>query len=364
MNASKAVRADAEKDQIKQLLALHEAALASMSHGLSMVDAQQRLVLFNKRFIEMYDLAPEVVRSGMPWAELIAHSAARGNFPLEQLEKIKRRRAAMMARGQPFRLMRQMSRGRTFAMDYRPLPGGGWVTLVEDVTERQRQQYDMRVKFERFDQAISHMSHGLCAVDADHRIVLFNARFLEMYGLTEEVVRVGVLMRDIIEHAARQGFFRHATAEEVWAKRTAKMRPGKPFQTPLNLRNGRTFILHYHPMADGGWVTLCEDVTERHRMERELHQQYERFDQAVNHMSHGLAMFGPDERLIVCNAQYLKMYGLDPAVAKPGVSSRDLIALWVESLDGPGMTADALYEKRKRGAAGGGLSTMRLNLKD
>ena len=48
----------------------------------------------------------------------------------------------MMARGQPFRLLRQMSRGRTFAMDYRPLAGGGWVTLVEDVTERQRKEYD------------------------------------------------------------------------------------------------------------------------------------------------------------------------------------------------------------------------------
>ena len=48
----------------------------------------------------------------------------------------------------------------------------------------------------------------------------------------------------------------------------------------------------------------------------------QRFDQAINHMSHGLSMFGPDERLIVCNAQYLKIYGLDPAIAKPGISSR------------------------------------------
>ena len=50
-------------------------------------------------------------------------------------------------------------------------------------------------------------------------------------------------------------------------------------------------------------MTLCEDVTERHRMERELRLQYERFDQAVKHMSHGLCMFGPDERLIVCNTR-------------------------------------------------------------
>ena len=94
------------------------------------------------------------------------------------------------------------------------------------------------------------------------------------------------------------------------------MKPGKPYQQALNLRSGRNYVLHYHPMSDGGWVTLCEDVTERHRMERELRLQYERFDQAVNHMSHGLCMFGPDERLIVCNAQHLKMYGLDPAVIK------------------------------------------------
>ena len=365
MDASKAVQAGcSEAEQLKQLLALHEAALATMSHGLSMVDAEQRLLLFNQRFVEMYDLDPEVVRTGMPFVELIAHSAARGNFPVTQLEDIKRRRLQMMARGKPFRLLRQMSRGRTFAMDYRPLPNGGWVTLVEDVTERQRQQYDMRVKFERFDQAISHMSHGLCAVDADHRIVLFNQQFLDMFALSSDVVHVGVSMRTVIEHAAERGYYYHGDPERVWKRRLEKMAPRKPYQQRMSLRNTRDYILHYHPMADGGWVTLCEDVTERYRMERELRLQYERFDQAVNHMSHGLTMFGPEERLIVCNAQYIKMYGLDPAVAKPGISSRELLALWVDSLDEPGMTADSLYEKRKQASAGGMPSIMRLHLKD
>ena len=126
MNASTAAQADrADAGQLKELLALHEAALTSMSHGLSMVDAEQRLVLFNNRFLEMYDLSPEVARVGMPMADLIRHSAERGNFPLEQLEDIKRRRMEMMAGGKPFRLLRQMSRGRTFAMDYRPQTAAG-----------------------------------------------------------------------------------------------------------------------------------------------------------------------------------------------------------------------------------------------
>ena len=56
--------------------------------------------------------------------------------------------------------------------------------------------------------------------------------------------------------------------------------------------------------------------------------QYARFDQAVNHMSHGLCMFGPDERLIVCNARYIEMYGLDPAKVRPGIAHREVLEHW------------------------------------
>ncbi|HWP14943.1 MAG TPA: PAS-domain containing protein [Xanthobacteraceae bacterium] len=363
MNACDAAQAD-QADQLKQLLALHEAALSSMSHGLSMVDAEQRLVLYNKRFLEMFDLSAEVARIGMPMAELIAHSAARGNFPAAQIELVKRRRADMMARGLPFRLLRQMSRGRTFAMDYRPIAGGGWVTLVEDITERQRKDYAMRVQFERFEQAMNHMSHALCAVDAEHRIVLFNPRFLEMFGLAEDVVGVGVSMRDIIEHSAQRGYYRRATAEQVWQRRLEMMKPGKPFQTPLNLRNGRNYILHYHPMSDGGWVTLCEDVTERTRMERELHLQYERFDQAVNHMSHGLCMFGPDDRLIVCNARYIEMYGLDAGTIHPGITHREVIEHWASGGHDPGIPIEEFVARRKAVVAAKRISTAHLRLRD
>ena len=45
---------------------------------------------------------------------------------------------------------------------------------------------------------------------------------------------------------------------------------------------------------------------------------------AVNNMSHGLSMFDPSARLLVCNTQYLSMYGLSSAIVKPGCSLRDI----------------------------------------
>ncbi len=364
MNASSTVQAGCEASRLEELLTLHEAALDSMACGLCVVDAAQRVVLFNARFVELYNLAPEQVRLGMPFRELLDHSAARGNLLPSQVDEHYRKRLAMMEPGQPFRLMRQMSDGRSFALSYRPVAGAGWITLVEDVTERQRKEFDLRLQFERYDQAVNHMSHGLCVVDADHRIVLFNRLFLEMYDLSPDFVRVGLWMRDLVEDAAARGYFPNATAERIWQRRLEKMAPRKPFQQHQHLRNGRECILHYHPTADGGWVTLCEDLTERHRMQRELRAQFERFDQAVNHMSHGLCMFGPDERLIVCNARYLDIYGLDPAVIKPGVTHRELLAHWIAKGNEPGMSAEAFYQKRKAAVTGKAVSTMQLHLKD
>jgi len=483
---------DQEAERLQALVALQATALESMAHGLCMVDAEQRVVLFNQRFSDMFGLPPGAARVGMPMRELIDRSAACGNFPASQADEVYRRRITLMARGKPFELRRQLSRGRTFSMHYRPMANGGWITLVEDVSERQRQEYELRVQFERYDQAINQMSHGMCAVDAEYRLVLFNQRFLDMYGLTSDIVRIGVPMREVIEHAAKIGFFRNATPDVVWQRLVDKMAPGEPYQ--LNQRlHGREYVIHSHPMQDGGWVTLCEDVTDRKRMEEELREQnmlfdtalenmahglcvfdkdwrvivrnrryldmygitpaevppgtplievvrrsmergvhvsdigpeeffadfkqrvaesgnsvlhrrivvggrllavrhqpmenggwvgtfedvtereqaaeelseqYRRFDVALNNMAHGLCMFGADERLIVCNARYLDMYQLDPAVVKPGIAHRDLLAHWISAGNEPGTSVEAFHRKRTAAIAGRRTSTMLLRRKD
>ncbi len=46
---------------------------------------------------------------------------------------------------------------------------------------------------------------------------------------------------------------------------------------------------------------------------------------ALNNMSQGLCMFDGEARLVVANDRYLEMYGLSPAVVRPGCTLRDLI---------------------------------------
>ena len=70
------VKARAESDQRIAL----DAAINDMSQGLLMFDASERIVVCNRRYIEMYGLSPDVVKPGLAFRDLLAHRQERGTF--------------------------------------------------------------------------------------------------------------------------------------------------------------------------------------------------------------------------------------------------------------------------------------------
>ena len=79
----------------------------------------------------MYNLRPTAMRIGMPIADLMRHSAERGNLSARKLEEVDApQRRDLMARGEPFRLMRQMRTGAYshigLSPDRRTAAGSRW----------------------------------------------------------------------------------------------------------------------------------------------------------------------------------------------------------------------------------------------
>ncbi|WP_204312639.1 PAS-domain containing protein, partial [Escherichia coli] len=72
-------------------------------------------------------------------------------------------------------------------------------------------------------------------------------------------------------------------------------------------------------------MTICDDVTRLARLEAELRVQTERSQHALANMSHGLVMYDAEDRLVVCNDQFLRLYNLDRDVVKPGASQSVVI---------------------------------------
>ncbi|MGY3233652.1 diguanylate cyclase (GGDEF)-like protein/PAS domain S-box-containing protein [Bradyrhizobium sp. USDA 4448] len=76
----------------------------------------------------------------------------------------------------------------------------------------------------------------------------------------------------------------------------------------------------------GVLVAIVRKLLWQHRLSRErLTLEKQRLDRAVNNMTQGLLLFDASRRLVVCNQRYIEMYGLSPAIVKPGCSFLDVI---------------------------------------
>lgn len=115
-----------------------ETALERMSHGVCFFDGQQRLILANRRYAELYGLAPESIRPGIMLREVIELRFQAGSFPEMTQEEYWAWRSQVATHNAPSESVVEMRNGRTIVIKHQPMPDGGWVATHEDITEQQR----------------------------------------------------------------------------------------------------------------------------------------------------------------------------------------------------------------------------------
>jgi diguanylate cyclase (GGDEF)-like protein/PAS domain S-box-containing protein len=135
------------------------------------------------------------------------------------------------------------------------------------VVRKLSQQHQMEKQ--RLDTAINNMTQGLLLFDSSQRLVVCNQRYIEMYGLSAEVLKPGCFFHEVIAHRQATGSFA-GDVDEYCSRvlRDVPYRNSMVIDTP----DGRSIHIVNEPLADGGWVATHEDITERkHAEERITH---------------------------------------------------------------------------------------------
>jgi len=114
-------------------------ALNYMSQGLCMFDASARIVVCNQQYMRMYDLSPDIVKPGCSLRTLIEHRKQTGLFTGDP-ETYCKEIIDSVAAGQPSKWTIKAGDGRLIHAINQPMPGGGWVSTHEDITEQQQLQ--------------------------------------------------------------------------------------------------------------------------------------------------------------------------------------------------------------------------------
>ncbi len=113
-----------------------DTALDNMSQGLCLFDQNNRLVVVNGRYSELFRLPPHAVKLGMSIEELIAVRVRYGNHEGIDLETLFNEKRARIALREPTLFNMPLTGGRMLAVSLRPAPNGGWAATFEDITDR------------------------------------------------------------------------------------------------------------------------------------------------------------------------------------------------------------------------------------
>jgi PAS domain-containing protein len=220
-----------ERRQLNALLAeQHEqldAALENMLQGLAMFDAEQRLIICNQRYADMYGLSADQVKPGTTVRQIFEYRISNGFYHVHDAETFVDSWTDNF--GEISSRIQELADGRIICVTRRSMATGGILVTHEDVTERQKlhdrleqqhkllesQEEKLRLQNLLLEAAVNNMVQGLAMFDTQQRLILSNRRYAEIYGLSPEQVKLGTTLQEIIRHRSENGLQSIKSSEEI-----------------------------------------------------------------------------------------------------------------------------------------------------
>ena len=240
-----------------------------MCHGLTMFDPEGRLLVCNRRYLEMYKLAPGEIRSGCSVADLVDHHFRIGIFTGDR-ESCVNDVAREMAERRDVNKVIETGDGRTIAITNHTTASGR-VSVHEDITERCKAERARDTTQAFLNTVIENVPATLIVKEArEHRYVLINRAGEEFFGLRRDEM-IGKTAYDFFSREEADGITRRD--DEVVRSGRQMTLEEHPLRTPGNgtrLVNTKRLAI----LGDNGepayMLSVLEDVTERKRAEARI----------------------------------------------------------------------------------------------
>jgi PAS domain S-box-containing protein len=308
-----------EQARAETIAARFDTALNNMSQGLCFFDGLQRLIVSNRRYCEIYDLAPVDVRPGMSLRDIVDLRFKAGTAPANMSQDdYLRWRISDDIINQESDSIAELANGRVVRIRHRPMPNGGWVATHEDITERHRTELALteakagaeraeiaaRAAHTRLVEALDVVSEGLAIYDSQDRLVLWNRQYAEVYQISHDAFKAGATFEQILRSGIARGQYPDALGrEERWLRERMQRHLQLHSTHEQQLPGDRWLRIEERRTGDGGTIGVRVDITELKRREASFRLLFEE-----NPLPMWVAETGSGQFLAV-NAAMCRHYG-------------------------------------------------------
>ncbi|WP_421990792.1 PAS-domain containing protein [Roseococcus sp.] len=241
------------------------------------------------------------------------------------------------------RLLRD-AEGRGLELRLAPLPGGGRVLTIADLTEYVQAREAAELQARATAQVVERLGTGVAQYDADHRLALSNPAYARLIGLDPQVLHEGMTLPEIIRRQQEAGEFDTETAQ-LLTSRMAAYPKGLTWRAERTRPNGRTLRFDNQVMPDGGWLSEITDISEKHATEQDARRRIALHDTLLQALPVGVAVYAADRTCTLVNPAYNRIMSHSPI--QVGENLREILTR--RAMDGQfGPLADIEAEVRRR----------------
>ncbi|MFN4309499.1 MAG: PAS-domain containing protein, partial [Ferrovibrio sp.] len=291
-------------------------AVESMPDSFVLFDKNDNLALFNHNTLDMLpNFKAFIGREGVSYREVLEITAP--DFGAASTPEARQRHLAFRTN----RLQREkrgylyewrMADGRWLRFSISPTSEGGSVGITSDVTA-------LKIAEQRLRDAIEALGSGFVLYGNDGRLMVANHRFYELTNHDPEQIRPGTHVEEMLEiitqrRVARWPDFDTAAFKEM-QRREFWHPSGKPMDSEV--RPGYWLRTQRHRTIDGGVISVIDDITDLKQAEQNLRD-------AIESLSDGFVLYGPDGRLRLANSHFYGLTGHNPEIIKPGATYDDV----------------------------------------
>jgi diguanylate cyclase (GGDEF)-like protein/PAS domain S-box-containing protein len=247
-----------------------DGALNNMCQGLCMFDSEDRLEVWNQRYVDMYRIDPQRIWRGCTIRDLLEARILAGTFPLDPARYDADLRAALKE-GKTYIITVELNDGRVIAVVNQPMAGGGWVATHEDITERKRAEQELERTRTFLDTIIENVPSPIIVKEATSlRYLLLNRAAETFLGVDRDKI-LGKTSVDILPKQTAEMIERHdrkalEAGEAQFYDEHVTLTPGNEARVvaatrlPVKSSDGEPKYL----------ITLVRDLTESKRHEQRI----------------------------------------------------------------------------------------------
>ena len=281
------------EDEARRRAAMLDSIVNAIPHGVCVYSADRHVVMFNRAYNQLMTGAPIAIGDSL--ADVIRRRAEAGEYGAGDPEQIFAQQMAFDVT-RPQSRKRRRPNGMTLDVRTTPLPDGGYISVVTDITQLTEAEAEVSRRAKELTVMLSHIRHGVLLWGPNRRLLAGNALAAELLGHPPGFLAPGRTEDAILEDMLARGHFGAGEQARERARALSQIDRSKPFLRQIITSAGRALDIRSDPTPGGGWVTTFTDVTEARAAQDELQRAKEAAEAANQAKSRFLATMSHELR--------------------------------------------------------------------